>query len=72
MDDPFAIKLLFTKGLLIGADLVACHVVIIVDGNITLFDRYLGSGNDALTLSFLIQNRFRYGYNKTHNQNYTG
>ena len=66
--------LLFTKGLLLGSDMVTFHIAILlyIDGNITLLDRSLGSGNDTLTLSFLIQIRFRYGYNKTNDQNYIG
>jgi len=33
---------------------------------ITLLEGSLGSGNNALMHSFLIQNRFRYGYNKAY------
>ena len=53
--------LLFTKELLQGSDLVTYHVVTIVNGNITLYEGSLGSGNNVLTQSFVIQNMVNTG-----------
>ena len=39
--------LLLTKGLLRGSDLVTYQVATIADGNITLLEGSLGSGNNA-------------------------
>ena len=53
--------LLFTKELLRDSDLVTYHVATIVNGNITLHEGSLGSGNNVLTQSFVIQNMVNTG-----------